>query len=162
MTHPSNDSITIHIRFSDGCTTEQEDPAAQAIWHRLFGRLAQRMPFRCRAHREPGVHCHAKPRHESRIPIRLPFVPGGVPEGSVIREPDSRNRIGPNRCLPGAIRRFRRQHGCNDIFSIHFFFFFSRFVLISPRARQLWFLSGPLNFRLFVKLNWRVKSAKNN
>lgn len=42
-------------------------------------------------------------------------------------------------------------------------FFFSRFVLTSLRAQQQSrFLSGPLNFRFFVELNQRVKSAKNN
>lgn len=110
----------------------------RAIWHRLFGRLVQRMPFRRRAlaQREPRVHhCHAKPRHESRIVIRLPFAPpAAVLRGESTRKHrqrrksrDSRNRI------DGSVVDATTAH------SFLFFFFLSFFFTLPHTAAAAMF-----------------------
>lgn len=103
-------------------------------------------------------------------PDTIAIRTGGVPEGSVvIRGPDSRNRIGPNRCFHPA--QYEGSVVDADTTTIHIYIFslslslspyplsLRRSVLVPPPAR---FSSGPLNFRLFFELNRRVKSAKNN
>jgi len=97
-------------------------------------------------------------------PDTIAIRTSGVPEGSaVIREPDSRNRIGPNRCFhPAQYNGSVVNADATTIYFLCFLFLFSQFVLTSPVRQQLRFSSGPLNFRLFFELNRRVKSAKNN
>lgn len=89
------------------CATEQTGPVAKSArnWRGTSDLTPSIRPigaaYAISTSRSHGarVHCHAKPRHESQIPIRLPFAPAFKHEGSVARGPDSRNRIESNRCF---------------------------------------------------------------
>jgi len=86
-TRPSNDDcITIDVGFSDGGTmrdkkvpwqNRREIGAARAIWHRLFGRLAQRMPFRRRTHGGSGGPLSCKTATRISNPDTIAIRTGG-------------------------------------------------------------------------------------